>query len=99
MSKKRSDLDVCKKSSVEKLGFGNGLYYAEPIFTPKLDFDYAPEYDEELGWLLTEVYNGNTKKSFLAIFQAEYVADRPVAKVHLKHHLLLSFHGYWHAMS
>jgi all-trans-8'-apo-beta-carotenal 15,15'-oxygenase len=75
--------------------FGPGYYVGEPIFAPDPTRTAAPMAAEEPGWLLCEVLEGSSGKSFLAIFDADALTDGPVAKVRLRHHLPLSFHGWW----
>jgi len=72
---------------------GENQFCAEPIFAP--DPEARGTEDEDRGWLLSEVYDGNRGRSYLAILRAERVEDGPVAKVHLRHHVPLSFHGTW----
>lgn len=71
---------------------GAHQYCAEPIFAPDPDL---PRDEGDAGWLLSEVYDGTRGRSYLAILRAERVADGPIAKVHLRHHVPLSFHGSW----
>jgi all-trans-8'-apo-beta-carotenal 15,15'-oxygenase len=80
---------------VESYEFGPGIYCSEAVFVPLPAYHYLPDSLEEPGWLLTECYNGRTKRSFLAILRAERLADGPVALVHLSHHVPFSFHGFW----
>ncbi|WP_442940375.1 carotenoid oxygenase family protein [Nostoc sp.] len=61
--------------------------------------DNSANLTEEPGWLLTEVLNGYTKKSFLAIFAAEHLSDGSIAIAHLRHHVPFNFHGYWFSAS
>lgn len=70
--------------------FGPKHFVGEPVFAPS-----GPGEGE--GWLLAQVQSGETGTSFLAIFDARRVADGPIAKVHLTHHVPLSFHGTWQA--
>lgn len=84
-----------KNGKSEAYDFGEGLYCGEPVFAPQPGFVYTADAAQEPGWLLSEVYDSRTKKSFLAILQAEQVSAGPVATVHLTHHVPLSFHGYW----
>ena len=74
----------------EEYRFGAKHFVSEPIFAPK----GSAEGD---GWLLAQVQNGATGTNFLAIFDTDHVAAGPIAKVHLTHHVPLSFHGYWAA--
>ena len=82
---------------MESYDFGQGLYCGEPVFVPEPGMGYQHEDSKEPGWLLTEVYNSHTNKSFLAILRADQVADGPLAQVHLSHHVPFSLHGYWHS--
>jgi all-trans-8'-apo-beta-carotenal 15,15'-oxygenase len=50
---------------------------------------------EDRGWLLCEVLEGKSEKSFIAVFDAAELQDGPTAKVRLRHHLPMSFHGWW----
>lgn len=46
-------------------------------------------------WLSSLVYDGEKKLSYLGIFEIGHLSKGPVAKVWLKHHSPLGFHGYW----
>jgi all-trans-8'-apo-beta-carotenal 15,15'-oxygenase len=82
---------------VESYDFGLRQYCTEPVFVPRPGLAYETGSGEEPGWLLTLVYDGNTKRSYLAVLAADALADGPLARVHLRHHVPFSFHGYWHA--
>jgi all-trans-8'-apo-beta-carotenal 15,15'-oxygenase len=86
-----------KAGTQESYFFDDGLYCSEPVFAPRPGVSYRPEDDGEPGWILTEVYNGNTKRSCLSIFIADRLADGPVATVHLRHHVPYSMHGFWYS--
>jgi all-trans-8'-apo-beta-carotenal 15,15'-oxygenase len=76
--------------------FGAGYYAGEPFFVP----DPGASFDSSMqdrGWLLAEVLEGRSEKSFIAIFDAANIASGPVANVRLQHHLPFSFHGWWQA--
>ena len=75
--------------------FPEGVYCSEPVFVPKPGHVSNPANAEDPGWLLTEGYHGGRKKSFLAVFNEDHVADGPVAQVWLRHHVPFSFHGWW----
>jgi all-trans-8'-apo-beta-carotenal 15,15'-oxygenase len=81
----------------EDFDFGTGRYCSEPVFVPLPGREYAPELPDEAGFLLTEVYDSATRRSFLAVFRAERLAAGPVAEVHLSHHVPFSYHGWWRA--
>lgn len=75
----------------ETFDFGHRFYAGEPVFAAD------PNGGVDQGWLLVEVFDGNTERSSIAVLDAERPADGPVAIVRLQHHLPLSFHGTWHA--
>ena len=65
-------------------------YVSEPIFVPKPN---ATAEDE--GWILTLVYNGKHHHSSLAILDGQNIDAKPVALLHLKHHIPYGLHGSW----
>ena len=69
--------------------FGPTRICTEPVMAPR------PGAGEEEGWLLSEVLDAPSGRSFLAILRSDALADGPVAEVWLPHHLPLSFHGSW----
>lgn len=73
--------------------FGPGHYVGEPIFAP--DPRALANVPLDRGWLLCEVLEGSTGTSYIAVFNASRIADGPTARVRLRHHLPLSFHGWW----
>ena len=73
--------------------FGPAVYCSEPVFAAEPGRSAT---DDEPGWLLTEVYDGKTQKSFLAVLDARDLASGPCAGIHLTHHTPLGFHGFWH---
>lgn len=74
----------------ESYDFGQQVYCSEPYFVPR------PGAGHEAGWILTECLDGRSGKSFLAVLDAEHLADGPLALVHLRHHVPFSYHGCWH---
>ena len=72
--------------------FGPGYYVGEPIFAP----DPAST-REDGGWLVCEVLEGRAERTFMAVFDAAHVEAGPIARVQLRHHLPISFHGWWEA--
>ena len=44
--------------------------------------------------LLTQVYDSASRRSDFAIFEAAAIERGPVARVRLRHHVPLSFHGF-----
>jgi all-trans-8'-apo-beta-carotenal 15,15'-oxygenase len=81
---------------IETYDFGKCNYCTEPVFIPKPGFAYEAGSAREPGWLLTLVYCDHTKRSYLAVLQADHLSAGPVALVHLHHHAPLSFHGFWY---
>jgi carotenoid cleavage dioxygenase len=51
--------------------------------------------DEGEGWLLSYLYDRTTDRSSLGIFDAQAVADGPLARVHLPVRVPYGFHGLW----
>ncbi len=86
-----------KTGAERSYDFGEGIYATEPVFVPVPGHEYTPEGTDEPGWLMSEVYNGHTKKSFLAVLRADAIEDGPVAIAHLTHHVPHTFHGFWQA--
>ncbi len=93
---KKVDFKTGKTTSFD---FGQGLYCGEAIFAPKPRFLYETGSVNEPGWLLTQVYNGHTRKTFMAILDADQLDDGPVCTIHNTHHVPISFHGWWKGMS
>jgi all-trans-8'-apo-beta-carotenal 15,15'-oxygenase len=70
--------------------FGAGCYCSEPVFVPR-----SSAAAEGSGWMLSEVYDSRTRKSFLAMLDSERLDDGPLARVMLGHHVPFSYHGWW----
>ena len=70
--------------------FGAGCYCTEPVFVAR-----GGSAEEGSGWVLTEVYDSGTRKSFLAVLESGRLADGPLARVMLRHHVPFSYHGWW----
>ncbi|MSM39608.1 MAG: dioxygenase [Geobacter sp.] len=83
----RHDLQTGKRLRHD---FGAGCFCTEPVFVPRPGVA-----DEGSGWVLTEVYDSRTRRSFLAVLDGERLADGPVARVMLRHHVPFSYHGWW----
>lgn len=71
--------------------FGARTVVGEPVFAPN------PNAGIDEGWLIAQCLDGESEKSFFAIFDAQRVENGPLAKVWLDHHLPISFHGAWKA--
>lgn len=64
-------------------GFGG-----EPLFVARPNGT-----DEDDGWILLWLYNGEHHRTELAIFDAKDITTGPVAKLNLKHHVPYGLHG------
>jgi all-trans-8'-apo-beta-carotenal 15,15'-oxygenase len=84
-----------RRGYVETYDFGAGSFLTEPVFIPVPQHPYTPEDRREPGFLLIEVYDSKTTRSYLAVLRADRLGDGPVAKVHLQHHVPFSYHGWW----
>ena len=67
---------------------GENCYPAEPILVP-----YSPE--SEQGWLLSVVYDGNSDRSEVRIYQSDRLADESVCRLALPSVIPPGFHGTW----
>lgn len=85
---KRFDFD---SGHSETFDFGPRAAVGEPVFAPR------PGGAVDEGWLIVQVLDGASETSFFALFDAAHVADGPLAKLWLPHHLPISFHGAWAA--
>lgn len=65
-----------------------GQFPSEGVLAPRSD-------REDDGWLLTLVYDSRTDTSHWAVLDAAHLAEGPVARAHLDHHVPLGFHGAW----
>lgn len=63
---------------------------SEAVFAPRPG---ATREDE--GWLVTLVYDARTHESHWAVLDAAHLAEGPVARAYLGHHVPLGFHGAW----
>jgi all-trans-8'-apo-beta-carotenal 15,15'-oxygenase len=90
----RLDMTTGNKSSYD---FGRAEFCSEPVFIPIPGKRYAPGDADEPGWLVSEIYDSGSRTSYLAILRAERIADGPVARIHLTHHVPFSYHGWWSA--
>jgi all-trans-8'-apo-beta-carotenal 15,15'-oxygenase len=68
--------------------FGAREFCSEPVVCDHVDG--APG-----RYLLTQVYSGERKRSYFAVLDRQNFTAGPVAKLHLRHHVPVSFHGYW----
>jgi len=66
---------------------GENRYPAEPI--------YVPDISSEKGWILTVVYDGNSDKSEVWIFDSDGLSRAPICTLELPGVIPLGFHGTW----
>ncbi|PSB43110.1 hypothetical protein C7B67_24310, partial [filamentous cyanobacterium Phorm 6] len=66
---------------------GKNRYPAEPI--------YVPDISSEKGWILTVVYDGNSDKSEVWIFDSDGLSRAPICTLELPGVIPLGFHGTW----
>lgn len=76
----------------DSYNFGSAVYCSEPVFAA---MPGSRGKDGEPGWVLTEVYDSVSQKSYLAVLDAGNLASGPLAKILLAHHVPLGFHGFW----
>jgi carotenoid cleavage dioxygenase-like enzyme len=70
--------------------FGENERMGEPTFVPRAAD--APEGD---GFILTMVYRGESHTSYFAVLDTQRLADGPLLRAHLDHHIPAAFHGIW----
>jgi len=83
-----------KTGHTDTFDFGPGVYCSEPVFAGKSGTELSGD-GPEPGWILTQGYDDASKRSFVAILDAENISAGPVARILLSHHVPLSFHGQW----
>jgi carotenoid cleavage dioxygenase len=76
--------------AVDNWDHGQRISVHEPQFVPR-----TPESPEGVGWLLVILNRLDQGHSELAIFDAEKLADGPVARLHLPVRVRSTFHGSW----
>jgi carotenoid cleavage dioxygenase len=69
---------------------GPGVFYSEAPFAPR---DGAV--DEDDGYLVSFVWNANTTRSEIQVFDARRVKDGPIARVTLPQRVPMGFHAAW----
>ena len=63
-------------------------FMGEPVFIPKPDATR-----EDQGWLVALVYDGDRNRSDVVILEAEQIAQGPITRLHLQHHIPYGLHG------
>ena len=69
---------------------GENCYPSEPILVPDSN-------NPELSWLLTVVYDGNSDRSEVRIYQSDRLSEKPVCRLALPSVIPPGFHGTWRA--
>lgn len=64
-------------------------YACEPIFVS----------DNEQGWLITVVYDGNEHRSEVQIYDSEQIEDEPICRLELPRVIPPGFHGTWRPLT
>ncbi|TYQ24879.1 carotenoid oxygenase family protein [Pseudanabaena sp. UWO310] len=67
-------------------------FISEPIFVPR-DRHADRHGAEDDGWIMTLVFDAAHNRSDLVILDAQNIAGKPVATLHLKHHVPYGLHG------
>jgi ribosomal protein S5 len=70
--------------------FGAGRVTQEPVFVARPGGG-----EEDDGWILSVVHDGNTDRSELVVLDAADVTAAPLARVHLPRRVPFGFHGNW----
>lgn len=86
-----SKLDVTRGEE-EIYSFAPSGFVSEPVFVPKPTRTPESQAEDE-GWLLTLVFDAQRERSHLAILDAQQVAQGPIARLWLKHHVPYGLHG------
>jgi carotenoid cleavage dioxygenase-like enzyme len=73
---------------LEEADLGDGRYPSEPIIAPDAT-------DRTRCWLLSVVYDGNSHRGEIWIYDAAHLADGPECVLALPQPIPLSFHGCW----
>lgn len=76
--------------AVDKHELPEGDFTGEPVFVPR-----TPDAPEGDGYLLSVLYRGTENRSDLAVFDAQNIADGPMACAQLPHRVPFGFHGNW----
>ena len=70
--------------------FAHGEMCSEPVIADAMSGPRGSH-------LITQVYDSNTRRSDFAVFDEGEITRGPVARIRLRHHVPLSFHGFWSA--
>jgi all-trans-8'-apo-beta-carotenal 15,15'-oxygenase len=79
------------KGKTQVFDFGAEIMAGEPVFAAR------PGAARDQGWLIVQCLDGRSERAFFALFDAARLDAGPIARIHLPHHLPISFHGWWKA--
>ena len=65
-------------------------FISEPIFVPR---DRSADSAEDDGWILVLIFDAEFNRSDLVVLDAQNISGKPVATLHLKHHVPYGLHG------
>lgn len=82
-------IDYDKGSSVSFVLAPN-QFPSEAVFVPR-----PRTSEEDDGYLLSLVYDANTDRSYLAVFDAQHLGQGPLARLWFAHHIPRPIHGTW----
>jgi all-trans-8'-apo-beta-carotenal 15,15'-oxygenase len=85
---KRFDYETGQSRSFD---FGAETHVGEPVLVD------PPAGAANEGWLISACLDGRTERTFFAVFDAAAPDAGPIAKIWLRHHAPISFHGAWSA--
>jgi all-trans-8'-apo-beta-carotenal 15,15'-oxygenase len=72
----------------EYFEFGPGEYCGEPVVLDQID-------GRRGRYVVSQVYRAADRTSYYAVFDEAEFVHGPVARIYLRHHAPLSFHGFW----
>jgi len=77
-----------------------GGILGEPVFVPRKGYGLPTSAEEEdEGWVIVQVYYYQTHETQFVILDAKNIPSGPVARLKLRHHTPLQFHGTYNPMA
>ncbi|MFQ4142808.1 carotenoid oxygenase family protein [Chlorogloeopsis sp. ULAP02] len=67
-------------------------FVGEPVFVPRTPHIETKECEDD-GWVFTLVYNAAHNRTNVVILDGKNLEKRPIANLHLKHHIPYGLHG------
>jgi carotenoid cleavage dioxygenase-like enzyme len=77
-----------KTDTLTTADLGENRYPTEPIYAPDA-------LNGDRGWVLSVVYDGNTDKSEVWVYECDRLDDEPVCRLGLPNVIPMGFHGTW----